>query len=164
MKRCIACASTPAYLRHCCSDKPRFCGRCAVEHQRVAHPPTVVYSADEDELHDRLSELLADVDVDGGWVDNGIGPYEYWGDRGVHHDWGVELDIESIDVRILEAPSDAVMPEELRLSYSGGGCDGEHRGRCKPCCREWEVDVVWCPAARNVREGVLWITFEPEQS
>jgi len=20
-------------------------------------------------------------------VDNGIGPYEFWGDRGVHHDW-----------------------------------------------------------------------------
>lgn len=26
-------------------------------------------------------------------VDNGIGPFEYWGSRGVHHDWQPECHI-----------------------------------------------------------------------
>ena len=24
------------------------------------------------------------------WVDEGIGPYEFWGDKGTHHDWRCE--------------------------------------------------------------------------
>ena len=28
----------------------------------------------------------------GVWIDEGIGPYEYWGTRGVHHDWTVASD------------------------------------------------------------------------
>jgi hypothetical protein len=35
-------------------------------------------------------ELEVELDVSGEYVDEGIGAYEYWGARGVHHDWGWE--------------------------------------------------------------------------
>ena len=35
-------------------------------------------------------ELDVELEVSGKYVDHGIGAYEYWGARGVHHDWGWE--------------------------------------------------------------------------
>lgn len=32
------------------------------------------------------------ADFEASWVDNGIGGYEFWGARGVHHDWCWEVD------------------------------------------------------------------------
>lgn len=34
-------------------------------------------------------DVVAEFDVS--LVDNGIGPYEFWGFKGVHHDWGWEV-------------------------------------------------------------------------
>lgn len=33
-------------------------------------------------------ELTVEVEVSGEYADHGIGAFEYWGARGVHHDWG----------------------------------------------------------------------------
>jgi len=33
-------------------------------------------------------ELDIEIEVSGEYADHGIGPYEYWGARGVHHEWG----------------------------------------------------------------------------
>lgn len=33
-------------------------------------------------------ELDLEIEVSGEYADHGIGPYEYWGARGVHHEWG----------------------------------------------------------------------------
>lgn len=41
-----------------------------------------------------------DCEVEGQWVDNGIGPYEYWGARGV--DKRIEFEIESITIEKAE--------------------------------------------------------------
>ena len=34
-------------------------------------------------------------------VDNGIGNYEYWGSKGVHHDYDWEIEGDSVSVKIL---------------------------------------------------------------
>jgi len=49
------------------------------------------------------------------WVDNGIGGYEYWGARGVHHDWCYEL--ESYEYLIYNDEGDDItesLSKELR--------------------------------------------------
>ena len=33
-------------------------------------------------------ELDLEIEVSGEYADHGVGPYEYWGARGVHHEWG----------------------------------------------------------------------------
>lgn len=33
-------------------------------------------------------ELDVEIEIEGDYTDNGIGSYEFWGERGVHHDWG----------------------------------------------------------------------------
>lgn len=131
--------------------------------QRDLEQATVVYTLDEDDLHDRLCDLLAEVDIEGGWTDVGIGSYEYWGFRGYDSRLAVEIDAADTEIRVLEAPSDATLPETIKVTYSGGGCDGEHSGRCKPCCTPWEAEVAWHLSERQVRDGVLWVTYQPEQ-
>lgn len=45
-------------------------------------------------------ELEVELEVEGDYADHGIGAYEYWGARGVHHDWGwddIELEYVSYD-------------------------------------------------------------------
>ena len=33
-------------------------------------------------------EIKFEIEVSGEYADHGIGAFEYWGARGVHHDWG----------------------------------------------------------------------------
>lgn len=45
-------------------------------------------------------ELDVELEIEGRYVDHGIGSYEYWGARGTHQDWGwddIELDYVSYD-------------------------------------------------------------------
>lgn len=81
------------------------------------------------------------------WTDNGIGPYEYWGARGVHHDWCVEL--EEARVQVQYTTDNEEIPVQCNGVYENG-CDGEHKGPCRPCCRE--ITAAW--RARLV--GVEW--------
>ena len=55
---------------------------------------TWVGTIDEDDLHAVLSE----ADVESRVTDEGIGPYEFWGQRGVHHSWEVSEVSGSCDV------------------------------------------------------------------
>ena len=51
----------------------------------------------EIELAGVYIEVQGDYDCD--YVDNGIGPYEYWGAKGVHHDYGWEVQgCDSFDI------------------------------------------------------------------
>ena len=59
-------------------------------------------------IADRLSE-----EVEGGMVDNGIGDYEYWGARGVDHNWQFELREEEIEI---EVRKDEALPVEFTFN------------------------------------------------
>ena len=51
----------------------------------------------EDQKDYSISDIVLNVEYNGQYGDFGIGSYEYWGFKGVHHDWGFELeDITSI--------------------------------------------------------------------
>jgi hypothetical protein len=39
-----------------------------------------------------VEDVEVEADFDASYVDNGIGSYEFWGARGVHHDYGWEVD------------------------------------------------------------------------
>lgn len=85
-----------------------------------------------DELACQLEEYI-DVRV----VDNGIGAYEYWGSKGVDHRWEPELDTMTVQVVFKNAECIPVMGKSTK---NGGGCDGEHSGRCCASCSEYEVE------------------------
>lgn len=57
----------------------------------VYHTITIDYGEEMLEV-----ELSADVKI----VDNGIGPYEYWGYKGHHHQW--EPEVENIEYNYKE--------------------------------------------------------------
>jgi hypothetical protein len=73
------------------------------------------------------------------WVDNGIGPYEFWGAKGVDVRWCAEVDEGAILVDVTDL---GVIPVTGRGSCTAGGCDGEHRGPCNQHCWEAEVEFT----------------------
>lgn len=101
----------------------------------VDHKYEADIQEDLEELGDDLAECLAEH-VCGDWADNGIGPYEYWGARGVHVDWCYEVEHTRVVVDVTDC---AVIPKTGKAKTTIGGCDGEHRGPCKLCCQEVEV-------------------------
>lgn len=70
-------------------------------------------------------------------MDNGIGPYEFWGHKGTH----VQLEVELDEVFKLDVTDEAEVERTIHGSVSGG-CDGEHRGRCNRSCIPFEVDYI----------------------
>ena len=69
------------------------------------------------------------------WVDNGIGPYECHGVRGVHHDWGWE--IEGVDSVIIDNDVRAVVIEHLRML----GVSSNNHTRWIRTVRRWMARV-----------------------
>ena len=58
---------------------------------------------------------IVEGEYEGGWVDNGIGGYEYWGARGTHHDWCYE--IESYSYLVYDNEGDDIteqLPDGIR--------------------------------------------------
>lgn len=48
-------------------------------------------------------------------VDNGIGEYEYWGSKGVHHDWTKELEDVTLDSAALwDEATQTEIPVDLK--------------------------------------------------
>jgi hypothetical protein len=137
----------------------------AIDLEAASKKPTKIgYVSDEYELHDRLHDLLSDADVDVYWDNDGIGSYEYWGAVGYDHG----TDYATVDggrevIGLVEGPADAELPT-IETTTGGGGCDGEHRGRCRKACNEWSLDVRWVPGYREVRDGVLWVVYDAEDS
>jgi hypothetical protein len=49
----------------------------------------------------QLIDFIADVpEPSVEYVDNGIGSYEYWGAKGIHHDYDWEIEGESVQAKI----------------------------------------------------------------
>ena len=61
-------------------------------------------------------ELDVLVEFDAAYVDNGIGAYEYWGARGVHHDYGWEIE-EVYGMTAMSSIPDAVRNVILPSDY-----------------------------------------------
>lgn len=67
---------------------------------------------------DAFSAAIESADLRGSYSDHGIGSYEYWGARGVHHDWRHELEDSSGTVSIdwLDSSFPA-LPESSRTTH-----------------------------------------------
>lgn len=61
-------------------------------------------------------ELDVLVEFDANYVDEGIGAYEYWGARGVHHDWQWEIE-EIYGMTATSSITDAVRNVILPCHY-----------------------------------------------
>lgn len=97
---------------------------------------------DEVDMGDVATELAAEIAkcLSHEIVDNGIGAYEFWGQRGVDHRWEPEIETGSVWVQF---PANmAIIPTKVKGTYEGGGCDGEHRGRCTRQCAEVTVEFA----------------------
>ncbi len=123
--------------------------------------PTIEWTTDEDELDDQIYDELAKW-ANAGWSDQGFGRYEYWGATGYHTDWHVDAEDAYVDLTIKGAPQNVVLPE-IPVRHDGGGCDGEHNGRCKALCWEWELDLLWKPKIiKRLDNGTLEVVYEGE--
>lgn len=87
---------------------------------------------DFDELQDRVREAVRE----GGFsiVDQGFNHA-----FGTHHQWGAEW--QGSDLEFVVLVPEKGDDEPFTIKRTVGGCDGEHRGRCKPCCEEYEVEL-----------------------
>lgn len=112
------------------------------------------------DLQNDLGGLLADV-LEGGWVDNGIGAYEYWGAKGVDVRWEFEISDQEYCV---DLTSLGLVPATARGTFKSGGCDGEHRGRCTRAC--WEIEVGFTATLSRIKwvnhRLLAWYTVEQE--
>jgi hypothetical protein len=93
---------------------------------------------DADDLEDAIRDF---VNENSRWEDVGIGSYEFWGARGNDVRWVRELEDDTMSIRINDY-SDDMLPYSVKVNVSGGGCDGEHGGRCNGNCAEWEMGVT----------------------
>jgi len=115
----------------------------------------------EDIVHDALFSAEPNAHLE----DQGIGSYEYWGFKGC--DTRI-VAVAEPDPFVVQFVGLAGRPElgtfaPMRVSYTRGGCDGEHPGRCRPCCAEIEVAVKWTESHREVRGDDVFVVFEGEQ-
>ena len=69
------------------------------------------------------------------WVDNGIGAYEYWGARGVHHDYGWEIG-EHLNMRFISCVHD-----EVTLAMHALGRTNHNR-KWKKQHRQWRNAIA----------------------
>jgi hypothetical protein len=115
---------------------------------------------------DILNDTLADEEIEGGWTDVGIGAYEYWGFRGTDSRMAVEVsDIPRVIIRLKGRDHVVPLPDKkLKMSYSGGGCDGEHSGRCRGPCAEWDATIEWEVVHQELRGTDLYVVCEGEQA
>jgi hypothetical protein len=97
-------------------------------------------------------------------VDHGIGAYEYWGARGVDVRKEPEIQQTEVWVQVTGVDDYDMIPARGKTFYSGGGCDGEHRGSCGDACAEVEVDfsIDLCDVAWT-KECDLLLCYNVEQ-
>jgi len=112
----------------------------------------------DDQLDDAIYTVLMSLKLNGGWTDNGIGQYEYWGAVGTHHDWCVEVEDAHTTILLKDFPELDIddLVSYFYVVYSGGGCDEEHGGRCRRSCQEWDVSLKWdIEKHERVPEGLV---------
>ena len=81
-------------------------------------------SFDTIELTVNNTLYIIEGDYEGGWVDNGIGGYEYWGAKGTHHDWCYE--VESYDWQAYDAEGNDItdtLPDAIKSSIDSSVSD-----------------------------------------
>lgn len=111
-----------------------------------------------------LNDTLADEEIEGRIEDVGIGAYEYWGFRGVDSRIAHTAEATTVVIRLKGVDHEVpLFDEPIKLNYSGGGCDGEHPGRCRACCAEWEVAFAWKAVFQELRGSDLYVVCEGEQ-
>lgn len=119
---------------------------------------------DADEMAAILHDTLKDEDPKGGgWQDHGIGAYEYQGARGVDVRIAYTIEDACCVVRVKGIGYVPPLASKTAMSYSGGGCDGDHGGRCGGSCGEWEAEIEWTAEYQELRGTDLYIWFEGEQ-
>ena len=81
---------------------------------------------------------------------------------GTHHQYHAELD--QIDATVAYPPDRESGPWVARGTYKGGGCDGEHRGRCGRSCIEVEIRfALKLDSITRDKAGQLVATYDVEQ-
>lgn len=135
------------------------------------HTPEIVWEREWDQdltpqgMSDILNDTLADEEIEGRIEDVGIGAYEYWGARGFDSRLAHTAEATTVVIRLKGVDHEVPLSEDpIKLSYSGGGCDGEHPGRCRACCAEWEVDFAWKAVYQELRGSDLYVVCEGDQS
>lgn len=116
---------------------------------------------------DRIAELADEAVTSAQLVDHGIGSYEYWGFRGVDTDIQPEVETDAFTVKFPvemteedeEFLGDEAIPPTVTISITVGGCDGEHRGRCRPSCKEHHVELVWKAGKPEKRSDGTYVTY-----
>lgn len=111
---------------------------------------------------DAVQDALSDAEPNVRMEDQGIGSYEYWGFKGRDVRMVAVAEPDPFVVRFvgLAARPDLAGPwEPMRVTYTRGGCDGEHAGRCRPYCAEIEVAVVWTESHRETRGDDVYVVF-----
>ena len=124
--------------------------------------------ADLDEYGEEIvADVLSEADPGARLEDVGIGAYEYWGFSGRDTRIAAVAEPVPVTVRVAglaERPDLAeCLAQPVYVTYRSGGCDGDHSGRCRPCCAETEVTVAWRAAKRETRGSDVFVVFEGEQ-
>lgn len=119
---------------------------------------------DADAMGDLLWDTLKSGSPSGSLMDHGIGAYEFWGARGYDSQYGYEIEDASTVICLKGIGHEVPLPEKIVIGYEGGGCDGEHGGRCRAYCHEWEVDVAWTGVYQELRGEDLYIVLDGTQA
>ena len=66
-------------------------------------------------------------------------------DDSFDHAFGTEhrshVEIHPDEVQVWYPSESETIPMACDIHYQAGGCDGEHRGKCQPCCAEVDVEL-----------------------
>lgn len=111
---------------------------------------------DFDELQDKVKEAVQK----GGFsvVDNGFA-HEF----GTKHEWGAEYS-GAVEMKFIVLHPDEGDDGPFRWTERTGGCDGEHPGRCKAVCDEYEVELIASITyLEPVLDGAMKVRVDVEQ-
>jgi hypothetical protein len=95
---------------------------------------------DVDAAHDLVMDALCDAvrDIKHDW------------EQSIYENWYMEMDSADITIEVNNIDPEA-LPKKIGNSFDGGGCDGEHHGRCNRYCNEWHIE--WTADLIKVENG-----------
>lgn len=91
---------------------------------------------------------------------DGIGSYEYWGNKETDNSYSAELQESEITVALEDS---LILPISGTASKTVGGCDGEHPGRCKPSCTEYEVTIELSLKSAKKEKNQILATYDVKE-
>jgi len=138
----------------------------ALPYRRCCALGNVTLAELEEYGEDAVIDALLSAEPHARLEDHGIGSYEFWGFVGCDTRIVAVAEPDPFVVRFVglaARPDLGASFPPMRVSYTSGGCDGEHPGRCRPCCAEIEVAVIWKESHRETRGDDVFVVFEGEQ-